>query len=74
MIGKTWHLIPDHYPGIKLDVVQIMPNHLHGIIVVREVGTDLCACPFSMPGNARAQRPAATASALISLLPDPLLL
>jgi REP element-mobilizing transposase RayT len=40
MIDKTWCEIPDHYPGIELDVMQIMPNHLHGIIVVREVGTD----------------------------------
>ena len=39
MIAETWDEIPDHYPGIELDVMQIMPNHLHGIIVVREVGT-----------------------------------
>ena len=45
MIAKTWHEIPDHYPGVKLDVMQIMPNHLHGIIVVREVGTDPRVCP-----------------------------
>jgi REP element-mobilizing transposase RayT len=45
MIGKTWCEIPDHYPGIELDVMQIMPNHLHGIIVIREVGTDPRVCP-----------------------------
>jgi len=39
VIDKTWNQIPDHYPGIELDVTQVMPNHLHGIIVVREVGT-----------------------------------
>ena len=33
------HEIPDHYPGIELDVMQIKPYHLHGIIVVRKVGT-----------------------------------
>ena len=38
MIHETWHHIPEHYPGIELDVMQIMPNHLHGIIVVCEVG------------------------------------
>ena len=47
MIDKTCHEIPDHYPDIELDLMQIMPNHLHGIIVVREVGTDPCVCPFS---------------------------
>jgi REP element-mobilizing transposase RayT len=32
MIGTTWNEIPVSYPGIELDVMQIMPNHLHGII------------------------------------------
>ena len=45
MIGKTWCEIPDHYPDIELDVMQIMPNHLHGIIVVREVGAAPCGRP-----------------------------
>ena len=38
MIDETWNAIPDQYLGIELDVMQIMPNHLHGIIVVCEVG------------------------------------
>jgi putative transposase len=41
MIVKTWYEIPDHYPGIELDVMQIMPDHLHGTIVVCEVGVPL---------------------------------
>ena len=60
MIDKTWHEMPEHHPGIELDVMQVMPNHLHGIIVVREVGTDPCVCPFSMPGTGRAQGPSPT--------------
>jgi len=60
MIHETWHEIPDHYAGIELDVMQIMPNHVHDIIVVREVGTDPCVCPFSMPDNGRAQGPSPT--------------
>jgi len=38
MVDETWYEIPDHCSGIELDVMQIMPNHLHGIIVVRVVG------------------------------------
>jgi len=53
MIDETWHEIPGYYPGIELDVIQIMPNHLHGIIVVREVGTDPCVCPNLRMGNGR---------------------
>ena len=37
MIDTIWHEMPEHYPGIALDVMQIMPNHLHGMIVVSEV-------------------------------------
>jgi len=53
MIYKTWHEIPDYHQGIALHVMQIMPNHLHGIIVVREVGTDPCVCPNLRMGNGR---------------------
>ncbi len=31
---QCWLEIPDHYPGIELDVFVIMPNHIHGIIVI----------------------------------------
>ena len=50
MVNDTWHEIPDHYPGIELDVMQIMPNHLHGIIVVC-VGADPCARPTAPRGR-----------------------
>ena len=29
-----WQEIPKHFPHIKLDVYQIMPNHVHGIIEI----------------------------------------
>jgi len=60
MICETGYEIPGHFPGVGFDVVQVMPNHLQGIVVLCVVGTDLCVCPFSMPGNGRAQRPAPT--------------
>jgi len=37
-IGKTanqcWHDIPDHFPFVKLDAFVIMPDHMHGIIII----------------------------------------
>jgi hypothetical protein len=53
MIAQTWNDIPNHYPGIDFDVMQIMPKHSHGIIVVREVGTDLYVCPNPQIENRR---------------------
>ena len=64
MIDKTWCEIPDHYPGIELDVMQIMPNHLHGIIIVREVGTAPRGCPNPGTEYGQARGPVPTVVAL----------
>ena len=56
MIDETWQEIPEHFPHVELDVMQIMPNHLHGIIVVREVGADLCVRPNPGVENGQTQR------------------
>ncbi|MBI2019463.1 transposase [Candidatus Daviesbacteria bacterium] len=34
MVGDWWLKIADKYPGIELDVYQIMPNHIHGIVII----------------------------------------
>ena len=31
---ECWQAIPDHYPHVSLDAYVIMPNHIHGIIVI----------------------------------------
>jgi REP element-mobilizing transposase RayT len=38
---NCWLEIPQHFKRVTLDVFQVMPNHLHGIIAIREslVGT-----------------------------------
>ena len=41
--GKTteecWVAIPHHFPHVQIDAYTIMPNHVHGIIVItRDVG------------------------------------
>jgi len=47
MIQTVWNEIPSHYDGIDVDEFVIMPNHVHGIIVI--VGAGPCACPDSEP-------------------------
>jgi putative transposase len=34
MIRTVWNEIPPHYPGIEIDAFVIMPNHIHGIMVI----------------------------------------
>jgi len=33
-ITRWWHELANKYPCVKLDTLVVMPNHLHGIIVV----------------------------------------
>ena len=38
---ECWRAIPDHFPTVELGAFVIMPNHVHGIIILREdVGGD----------------------------------
>ena len=34
MIRAAWEEMPDHYPGAETDEFVVMPNHIHGIIVI----------------------------------------
>lgn len=34
IVDECWRAIPDHFPHARLDQTQIMPDHLHGIIVL----------------------------------------
>ena len=31
-VHECWQKIPEHYPEVKLILLQLMPNHLHGIL------------------------------------------
>jgi len=33
---RCWRDIPAHFPQVKLDEFVVMPNHVHGIIVIRD--------------------------------------
>jgi REP element-mobilizing transposase RayT len=32
--SRYWHEIPSHFPYVKLDEYIVMPNHIHGIIII----------------------------------------
>ena len=31
---RFWHEIPDHFPHVYLDAYVVMPNHIHGIVIL----------------------------------------
>jgi len=34
LVEAAWHDLPSHYPWVALDRFVVMPNHVHGIIVL----------------------------------------
>ena len=36
MVKKVWDELPDHYPYVEIDTFVVMPNHVHGIIVITD--------------------------------------
>jgi putative transposase len=35
VVASCWHEIPRHYREVELDEFVVMPNHVHGILVIR---------------------------------------
>jgi len=33
---ECWRAIPDHFPNVELGAYIVMPNHVHGIIVIND--------------------------------------
>ena len=50
VVQQCWNVIPEHFPNTVSDEFIVMPNHIHGIIVI--VGAQFIA-PFgkTMSGN-----------------------
>jgi putative transposase len=35
---ECWRAIPEHFPNVELGAFVIMPNHVHGIVVINKDG------------------------------------
>jgi putative transposase len=33
---ECWHAIPDHFPNVELGAYVVMPNHVHGILIIND--------------------------------------
>ena len=34
--NSCWHEIPNHFPFVELGVHVVMPNHVHGIVIINK--------------------------------------
>ena len=45
IVRLSWLELPEPYHNVELDVFVIMPNHIHGIIFLKDVGAGLKPAP-----------------------------
>ena len=38
MVAKAWEELPGHYAGVGTDSFVLMPNHIHGVIILNTIG------------------------------------
>jgi REP element-mobilizing transposase RayT len=48
---KWWHEIPRHFPNVILGAFVIMPNHVHGIIIILADGRGAVPAPCNEPNS-----------------------
>lgn len=51
IVRRWWNDIPDHFTHIALDEFIIMPNHIHGIIIIRDSVGAGSSRPLGFPGS-----------------------
>jgi REP element-mobilizing transposase RayT len=64
MVQTVWDEIPGHYPGVDIDAFVVMPNHIHGIIVL--IGVPAVSTPSPEVGAGPRTRPGSVAPDLTS--------
>jgi len=47
IVRDCWHDLAHHYPNMELDAFVVMPNHIHGVVVL--VGAGLRPAPTNPP-------------------------
>jgi putative transposase len=48
---NEWTKLSERFPNVELDVFQIMPNHIHGIIVLNDVRAGFTPAPIDPTRN-----------------------
>jgi len=59
-VQAVWDELPCHYPQVRLDAFAIMPNHVHGIVMLTTVGAR-----FIAPSSTIAPHPAPTVGEIV---------
>lgn len=51
IVGRIWEEMPHRFPFVEMDAFVVMPDHVHGIVVIRGSGTKGAygGCPYTRP-------------------------
>ena len=65
MVWEIWRAMPTFYPGVEVDACVVMPNHVHGIVVMTGLEKTLASDGQvgSKPGQAPVPAPTEAAAA-----------
>ena len=55
MVGSWWRRLPDKFPTITIDEFAVMPNHIHGVIIIVEPDDTVGANPRVRPESGQGQ-------------------
>jgi REP element-mobilizing transposase RayT len=58
IVEQCWYNLPNHYPNLILDAFVIMPDHIHGIMMINAVETGLK--PVSIHSQKTGLKPVST--------------
>ena len=73
VVQACWEDLPNHYPNVELGAFVVMPNHINGIIVLRDapVGADHVGAGLRpAPTNTASTNTAPTGAAVRHGLPE----
>jgi len=48
---QLWFAIPTHFPFVDLDAFVVMPNHIHGILIIDRNGDEKNSPDFNIENN-----------------------
>ena len=66
IVESVWFDLPKHYPNVELDAFVIMPNHVHGIMIVGDVAVGADFKPAPTMAMAAAKEPVPTGGYALS--------
>lgn len=65
MVNDTWHSLPNRFLSVQLDAYIIMPNHVHGIILITDEKQSVVGATTRVAQDRAGTRPAPTEGNII---------